>query len=566
MNDKPWLASYPSSMRWDLDIKLTPVQQILDDTVARFPDNPAIDFMGKGLTYRELGALTDRAAKGLQALGVGPGVHVGIFLPNSPHTIIAFFSILKAGGTVVNYSPLDAAKVLEHKIDDSETDFLFTLDLAGLYPQMAAMLGHTRLKKLIVGSIAEMTAMPDAVAAKMKAAKETADVTWDDRHVTFASLLDNDGAYTRHPIADPADAIAVLQYTGGTTGLPKGAMLTHGNLSAACAQYTESTHYDPPLLELGKERLLGVLPPFHIFSLTVNMLFGITLGAEIVQHMRFDPKAALEDIANKKITTFCGVPTMFTALISHPDTPKYDLRSLKFCGSGGAPLPVEVGQRYTEITGVEVSEGWGMTETSPTGTFSPMHRSKPGSCGIPLPNIVIKLLSLEDPTSYVSPGEKGEMCIQGPNVMKGYWKNPEATAKDTTFDGFFRTGDVAYMDEEGYVFIVDRTKDMLLCSGYNVYPRVLEEAIYQHPAVQEVAVIGVPDEYRGQSPKAFVTLKPGTEPFSLQELQTFLKDKLGKHEMVHGLEIRAELPKTAVGKLSKKDLVDEEARKRAATA
>jgi long-chain acyl-CoA synthetase len=566
MNDKPWLASYPSSMRWDLDIKLTPVQQILDDTVARFPDNPAIDFMGKGLTYRELGALTDRAAKGLQALGVGPGVHVGIFLPNSPHTIIAFFSILKAGGTVVNYSPLDAAKVLEHKIDDSETDFLFTLDLAGLYPQMAAMLGHTRLKKLIVGSIAEMTAMPDAVAAKMKAAKETADVTWDDRHVTFASLLDNDGAYTRHPIGDPADAIAVLQYTGGTTGLPKGAMLTHGNLSAACAQYTESTHYDPPLLELGKERLLGVLPPFHIFSLTVNMLFGITLGAEIVQHMRFDPKAALEDIANKKITTFCGVPTMFTALISHPDTPKYDLRSLKFCGSGGAPLPVEVGQRYTEITGVEVSEGWGMTETSPTGTFSPMHRSKPGSCGIPLPNIVIKLLSLEDPTSYVSPGEKGEMCIQGPNVMKGYWKNPEATAKDTTFDGFFRTGDVAYMDEEGYVFIVDRTKDMLLCSGYNVYPRVLEEAIYQHPAVQEVAVIGVPDEYRGQSPKAFVTLKPGTEPFSLQELQTFLKDKLGKHEMVHGLEIRAELPKTAVGKLSKKDLVDEEARKRAATA
>ena len=465
MNDKPWLASYPSSMRWDLDIKLTPVQQILDDTVARFPDNPAIDFMGKGLTYRELGALTDRAAKGLQALGVGPGVHVGIFLPNSPHTIIAFFSILKAGGTVVNYSPLDAAKVLEHKIDDSETDFLFTLDLAGLYPQMAAMLGHTRLKKLIVGSIAEMTAMPDAVAAKMKAAKETADVTWDDRHVTFASLLDNDGAYTRHPIGDPADAIAVLQYTGGTTGLPKGAMLTHGNLSAACAQYTESTHYDPPLLELGKERLLGVLPPFHIFSLTVNMLFGITLGAEIVQHMRFDPKAALEDIANKKITTFCGVPTMFTALISHPDTPKYDLRSLKFCGSGGAPLPVEVGQRYTEITGVEVSEGWGMTETSPTGTFSPMHRSKPGSCGIPLPNIVIKLLSLEDPTSYVSPGEKGEMCIQGPNVMKGYWKNPEATAKDTTFDGFFRTGDVAYMDEEGYVFIVDRTKDMLLCSG-----------------------------------------------------------------------------------------------------
>ncbi|MFT3819544.1 MAG: long-chain fatty acid--CoA ligase [Rubrivivax sp.] len=566
MNDKPWLASYPPGMHWDLEIKPIPVQQVLDDTVARIPDNPAIDFMGKRLTYRELGALTDRGAKGLQALGVGPGVHVGIFLPNSPHTIIAFFSILKAGGTVVNYSPLDAAKVLEHKIDDSETDFLFTLDLAGLYPQMAGMLGKTRLKKLIVGNVAEMTPAPDAVAAKMKAAKETVDVPWDERHVKFASLLDNDGAYTRHPIADPADAIAVLQYTGGTTGLPKGAMLTHANLSGACAQYAESTHYQPPLLDFGQERLLGVLPPFHIFSLTVNMLFGITLGAEIVQHMRFDPKAALDDIANKKISIFCGVPTMFTALIAHPDTPKYDLRSLKFCGSGGAPLPVEVAQRYTAITGAEVSEGWGMTETSPTGTFSPMGKSKPGSCGIPLPNIVIKLLSLEDPTKYVPRGERGEMCIQGPNVMKGYWKNPEATAKDTTFDGLFRTGDVAYMDEDGYVFIVDRCKDMLLCSGYNVYPRVLEEAIYQHPSVGEVCVIGIPDEYRGQSPKAFLTLKPGTQAFDLKELQAFLKDKLGKHEMVQALEIRAELPKTAVGKLSKKDLVDEEARKRAAAA
>ncbi len=566
MSDKPWIASYPPGMRWDLDIKPTAVQQILDDTVARFGDRPAIDFMGKRLTYKELGALTDRSAKGLQALGVGPGVHVGIFLPNSPHTIIAFFSILKAGGTVVNYSPLDAAKVLEHKIEDSETDFLFTLDLAALYPQMAGMLGHTRLKKLIVGNVAEMTAAPDAVAAKMKEAKETVDVPWDDRHVKFSALLDNDGAYTRHPVTDPIDTIAVLQYTGGTTGLPKGAMLTHANLSAACAQYVESTRYETPLLEGGKERLLGVLPPFHIYALVVNMLFGVALGAEIVQHMRFDPKAALDDIANKKITMFCGVPTMFTALISHPDTPKYDLRSLKFCGSGGAPLPVEVGQRYTAITGTEVSEGWGMTETSPTGTFSPMSKSKPGSCGIPLANITIKLLSLEDPTRYVPQGEKGEMCIQGPNVMKGYWKNPEATAKDTTFDGLFRTGDVAYMDEEGYVFIVDRTKDMLLCSGYNVYPRVLEEAIYQHPSVHEVAVIGIPDTYRGQSPKAFITLKPGAEPFTLAQLQAFLKDRLGKHEMVQALDIRAELPKTAVGKLSKKDLVDEEARKRATAA
>ena len=567
MTDMPWLDSYPVGMRWDVEIEPAPVQRILEASVEKWPDQPAIEFMGKRLSYRELGRITDRAAKGLQQLGVKPGVHVGLYLPNSPHCIIAFFGILKAGGTVVNYSPLDAAKVLEHKIEDSQTDFLFTLDLAVLYPNMAGMLGKTRLQRLIVGNIGEMSPAPDAVNAHLKAGKQLAEVAWDDpRVLKFSALLDNDGQYTRHPMADPADAIAVLQYTGGTTGLPKGAMLTHANLSAAVEQCVETTRGKPSILEEGRERFLAVLPPFHIYALTANMLFGLKIGAEVIQHLRFDPKAALEDISGKQISVFCAVPTMFTALIDHPDTPKHNLRSLKYCGSGGAPLPVEVGQRYTEITGTPVSEAWGMTETSPTGTFTPNGKAKAGSCGIPSPGIEIKLLSLEDPTKYVSLGEKGEMCIKGPNVMKGYWKKPEATAESITFDGLFRTGDVAYMDEEGYVFIVDRCKDMLLCSGYNVYPRVLEEAIYQHPAVGEVCVIGIPDEYRGQSPKAFVALKPGAEPFTLKDLQAFLKDKLGKHEMIQALELRAELPKTAVGKLSKKDLVDEEARKRAAQA
>ncbi len=565
-NEQPWLKSYPKGMDWDASIDLTPVQQILDDAVARWPGQPAINFMGRQISYLELGELTDRGAKGLQQLGVGPGVHVGIYLPNSPHTIIAFFSILKAGGTVVNYSPLDAAKVLEHKIDDSRTDLLFTLDLAALYPNMVAMLGKTRLKQLIVGNVGEMASNADAVNAGLQGAKQLAEAKWDDQHVRFADLLGNDGKYQRHPVADPKKVIAVLQYTGGTTGLPKGAMLTHANLTAACSQFLLSTQYDPPIIEEGKERYLGVLPPFHIFALTVNMLFALKMGAEIFQHMRFDPKAALEEISGKKISVFCGVPTMFTALIDHPDTPKHDLRSLKYCGSGGAPLPVEVAERYTRITGCPVTEGWGMTETSPSGTFTPMSKIKPGSCGIPLAGVTIKLLDLTDPTKYVPQGEKGEMCIRGPNVMKGYWNNEKATAESMTFDGFFRTGDVATMDEDGYIFIVDRCKDMLLCSGYNVYPRVLEEAIYQHPSVGEACVIGIPDEYRGQSPKAFVALKSGARPFDLKELQAFLKDKLGKHEMVQAMEIRDSLPKTAVGKLSKKDLVDEEARKRTAKA
>ena len=566
MNDMPWAKSYPAGVRWDTEIVPMPLQQILDDAIAKWPDRPAVNFMGKRLSYRELGDHVNRAARGLQKLGVKPGVHVGLFLHNTPHYIISFFGVLKAGGTVVNYSPLDAAKVLEHKIEDSRTDVLITLDHVTLYPQMAGMLGKTRLQKLVVGSLAEMTAAPDAVAVQMKAAKQLSDVSWDDSHISFVELLDNDGALENHPIADPREAIAVLQYTGGTTGLPKGAMLTHGNLSAACQQYRETTRGDPPVLVEGQERTLAVLPPFHIYALTVNVLFGILCGAEIVQHVRFDPQAALAEISQKQVSVFCGVPTMFTALINHPETPNHSLRSLKYCGSGGAPLPLEVAQQFAAITGCQLTEGWGMTETSPSGTFTPAQPGamrKAGSCGMPSPGIMIKFLSVDDPTQYVPLGQRGEICIKGANVMKGYWNNPQATADVTTADGFLRTGDVGYMDEDGFIFIVDRTKDMLLCSGYNVYPRVLEEAIYKHPSVEEVAVIGIHDEYRGQSPKAFIKLKAGAAAPSLGELQSFLKDSLGKHEMVQALEIRPELPRTAVGKISKKDLDDEEQRKRA---
>ncbi|MGH8808666.1 MAG: AMP-binding protein, partial [Noviherbaspirillum sp.] len=255
--------------------------------------------------------------------------------------------------------------------------------------------------------------------------------------------------------------------------------------------------------------------------------------------------------------------TMYTAIIQFPGIGDYDLSSLKFCNSGGAPLPVEVNQSFQRLTGCSLVEGWGMTETSPTGTFTPVYgMQKIGSCGMPTVGVTLKFVDVDDPSREVAPGERGEMCIRGPNVMKGYWNKPEATAASMTPDGFFRTGDVAYMDEDGFVFNVDRTKDMILCGGYNVYPRIIEEAIYEHPSVAEVSVIGIPDAYRGQSPKAFVALKQGAQPFSLDELKTFLKRRLGKHEMVQALEIRAQLPKTPVGKLSKKDLYDDEAKKR----
>ena len=566
MADHPWIKNYPDGVRWDAELPLMPVQQLLDDAVKRWPDNPAIEFMGRTLSYREFGDLVNHAAKGCQAIGVGPGVHVGLYLPNTPHYPIAFFGVLKAGGTVVNYSPLDAERVLAHKIEDSETDILVTLDLAALYPQMARLLGGSRLKKLVVGNLADYTAHPAGVRAQLQAAGQLAPVASDAKHISFEQLLANDGAYEPHALGDLRQAIVVLQYTGGTTGLPKGAMLTHANLSAACAQYFATSQGNPRVLAEGVERVLVVLPLFHIYALTVNLLYGVRLGALMVLHARFDLDAVIKDLVDKRITLFAGVPTMYMAMANHPTVKAGGLRSLQFCGSGGAPLPVEVGQRFMELTGCKLNEGWGMTETSPTGTFTPVHgMRKAGSCGMPLPGIELKFESLTEPGQAAAPGEPGELCIKGPNVMKGYWKNEAATAKAMTADGFFRSGDVAKMDEDGFVFIVDRTKDMLLCGGYNVYPRVIEEAIYEHPAVEEVCVIGIPDEYRGQSPKAFIKLKSGAPAFTLDELKTFLKDRIGKHEMVQELELRAELPKSPVGKLLKKDLVDEEARKRAPT-
>jgi long-chain acyl-CoA synthetase len=560
----PWIKSYPPGVHWDAELPVMPVPQLLDDAAAKWPDHPALDFMERKISYRELLSLVNRAAKGFQQLGVGPGVHVGLYLPNTPHYVIAFFGVLKAGGTIVNYSPLDAEKVLEHKVEDSQTDIIVTLDLAALYPQMDKLLGCTRLKTLVIGDIAEMAAQPEAVRAHLRQARQLAEVASDARHLRFAALLDNDGAYQPHPLDDPREAIAVLQYTGGTTGLPKGAMLTHANLTSACHQIRVVVSGEPRVLEEGSERVLAVLPLFHIYALTVDMLFGLQMGAELVLHMKFDVETAIRDLETKKITVFPGVPTMYTAIINYPDIGSHDLSSLKFCNSGGAPLPVEVNQSFQRLTGCCLVEGWGMTETSPTGTFTPVYgMQKIGSCGMPTTGVLLKFIDVDDASKEVPRGERGEMCIKGPNVMKGYWNKPEATAASMTADGFFRTGDVGYMDEDGFVYIVDRTKDMILCGGFNVYPRIIEEAIYEHPSVAEVSVIGIPDAYRGQSPKAFVTLKKDAPPFTLEELKTFLKRRLGKHEMVQALEVRDQLPKTPVGKLSKKELYEEEARKRA---
>ncbi|MBV9288470.1 MAG: AMP-binding protein [Hyphomicrobiales bacterium] len=559
MNDRPWLKSYPPGVRWDAPIELAPVQSILETAAERFGEKPALEFMGRRIGYAELDALASRAAAGFERLGIGPGVHVGLYLPNTPHYVIALFGALKAGATIVSYSPLDALRALSFKIEDSETEVLITLDAAALYPQAEKLLDSTRLKRLIVGAFAEFALAPEPVTAQMKAMGLIGEPRADERIVAFADLLDNDGRYEAHPLGDLSEALAAIQYTGGTTGSPKGAMLSHANLSAACAQYTEiRTASD---FEVGAERVLCVLPLFHIFGLSAVLIASLRLGAEVILHARFDPAAVAKDIAEKKITYFPGVPTMHLALLRLPNIAAFDLSSLKRCVSGGAPLPITMQEQFQAATGRLLTEGgWGMTETSPAGTFKPYPGpAKLGSCGIPAPRVDIKFIDAARPWRDLAFGERGEICVKGPNVTQGYWKNPQATAAAMTADGFFRTGDVGAMDEDGFLYIVDRTKDMLLVGGFNVYPRNIEEAIYEHPAVEEVAVIGVPDAYRGETPKAFVKLKAGAPAPTLEEMKAFLRDKLGKHEMIGAMEIRDALPHTAVGKISKKDLRELEA-------
>ncbi len=546
---------YPANVDWREAIEPRPLYELLDEPARRIPAQNAIDFLDKKTTYGELSAKVDRFAKGLQTLGVKPGDRVGLFLPNCPYFIIAYFGILKAGGIVVNYNPLYVAKEIESQVKDSGTTVMVTLDLQALYSKLAPMLGTTPLKTIIVASMANALPFIKKLLFPIVRRKDLATPPRDSAHPRFDDVAANDGRYQAAPI-DPVKTVAVLQYTGGTTGIPKGAMLTHSNLFANAVQCRRWFHG----LEFGKERALGVLPFFHVFAMTVVQNMLLSAGAEIVMLPRFEVDAALKAIVTKKTTFVAGVPTMYTAFNTAVAKQPRDLSSVRNCISGGAPLPLEVKQRFEQVTGCHLVEGYGLTESSPVATCNPLGGvNKAGSIGLPLPLTRLELRDIADPKAVSPRGERGEICIGGPQVMAGYWNRPEATQQQMV-DGLLRTGDIAMMDEDGYFFIVDRMKDLILCSGFNVYPRVVEEAIYQHPAVEECTVIGITDAYRGQSPKAFVKLL-AEKTLTAEELMAFLKDKLNPIEMPREIEFRAALPKTLIGKLSKKELVAEEAAK-----
>ena len=539
-------------------IPVWPLYQMLDEAVAGFGDRPCIDFLGKRYTYAEIGDLVARAALGFQHLGVKKGVNVGLCLPNTPYFVICYFAVLRAGGTVVNYNPLYVERELKYQIEDSDTSIMVTLDLKQIYPKVAAMLEETSsLQRVVVCRMVDI--LPSGYNVLYSALKrsELAVIPDDLRHVAFAKLIANDGNAKQVAI-DPSTDIAVLQYTGGTTGVPKGAMLTHANLTANARQCVLWFSEARP----GEERMLAVLPFFHVFAMTVALNAAMLLGAEILLVPRFDLDDLLELIGRKKPTLFPAVPTIYTAINAHPERAAHDLTSIRFCISGGAPLPQEVKQQFEAGTGCVVIEGYGLSECSPVACITPISgQYKPGTVGLPVPGTVVEIVSLTDDTVVLPPGERGEICIRGPQLMKGYWNRPEDTER-TLKGGRLHTGDIGIMDEDGYTAIVDRIKDLIIAGGFNVYPRTVEEAIYLHPSIEEVVVAGVPDAYRGQTVKAYVKLAAGAS-LGEAELRTFLKDKLSPIEMPKKIEFRDSLPRTLIGKLSRKDLLDEEKRKAA---
>jgi len=533
---------YPEGVKWGAPIDFGTLPDLLDRSVADYRDRPALEFRDRPISYAELGHLVSDVAAGFLRAGYGPGSSVALFLGNTPDHPIAFFGALKAGARIVHLSPLDGERALSHKLADSGARVLVTSDLAALLPMALKFLDKGLLDRLV---ICEDVRWGEAGTTRMAPPP-------DERIGTFRSFVEGALRPERWPSVSPDD-IAVLQYTGGTTGLPKGAMLTHKNLTSAVGIYDV---WGAKLrAERNRtERVICVLPLFHIYALTVILLRHLRNGDLISLHQRFDVNAVMRDIEIKRATYFPGVPTMWIAIASLPDLDQRDLSSLAQCGSGGAPLPVEVARIFQRKTGMKLRSGWGMTETCSPGTGHPPEGpDKPGSIGLMLPGIELDVVALDDPTRVLGIGETGELRIRGPNVTRGYW-NREQETRESFVDGRFLTGDIGHVDADGYFYLVDRKKDMIISGGFNVYPQMIEQAIYEHPAVQEVIVLGVADSYRGEAAKAFVTLKTGAAPFTLDELRAFLAGKIGKHELPADLEFRDQLPRTTVGKLSRHEL------------
>jgi long-chain acyl-CoA synthetase len=550
----PWTANYLHPVKWDQQFQPMALHDMFFEAAKRMGAAPLADFMGRKYSYADMADAVRKVAKGLQNKGIGKGDHVGLFLPNVPHYIAAYYGALAAGATVVNFSPLYTADELAHQVADSGTSILFTVSAAALLPTALKVLDNSSLKELVVGTVVEALPRAKGWAYKLFKRRDIAEVPVDSRVTHYADLAANDGAYAPQP-CDPERDIAQLQYTGGTTGVPKGAMLSHQNITANARQINL---LDPESranagTNAAPDRILGVLPFFHVFANATVLNRTVNNGGEIVMLPRFEARAALAAVNRTKVTSLPGVPTMYQALLDCPGIGDTDFSSLRACISGGAPLPAELKARFEQVSGAVVIEGYGLTESSGVVSCNPYEGlNKLGSIGQPIPGTDVKLLDKEDPTKPAAPGEPGELAFSGPQVMRGYWGRPDADT-EVFVGGYLRTGDVATIDEDGFIFIVDRLKDMIAVGGFKVFPSQIEDILYRHEGVKEALVIGVPDAYHGEMPRAFVTLQDGTDVDG-EALKAWLNPKLGKHERVQSVVVMDVLPKTMIGKLDRKAL------------
>ncbi len=554
--DKPWLSSYEEGVPAAIDYENACLPAFLDRSAQEFPETMALLFQGYRVTYRQLKEMVDRCAAGLHALGIRQGDSVAILLPNVIPCVVAYYAILKIGARAVMNNPLYSDRELQHQFNDSGAKLLITLDL--LANRMVALRSATQIKTIIYTSIGDYLPFPKNLLFPLVGKKKglAADVAPAADLYKWKAML---AQYPpKPPVVDLAfDDIAMLQYTGGTTGVSKGVMLTHGNLSRQ-VQHVRAWF---PKFNRGEEIMLGALPFFHVFGLSVAMNFAIYMGWGDILVPKPQPEPLLETIGKFHPTFAPLVPTMYIGMLAHPKIDQTDLTSIKGCFSGSAPLPLEVIRDFESKTGAVIVEGFGMTESSPVTHINPFGgQRKVGSIGLPIPDTDARIVDLSEPTKEMPLGETGELVLRGPQVMQGYWQREDATA-ETIIDGWLHTGDIAMMDEEGYFFIVDRKKAMIISGGYNVYPRDIEEVLFEHPKVAEATAIGVPHPKRGEQVKVFVVLKPG-ETGTPEEILEFCKGKLATYKLPTEVEFKDELPKTNVGKVLKKDLRAEELAKR----
>ena len=556
---RAWAKSYQKNVPQHIDYPKVPLHGLLLEAARTHPDVAATSFFGARLTYRALAEQAGRLATGLAALGVRKGDRVAIMLANCPQAVIAYYGVMMAGGVVVEFNPMYVERELEFQLRDSGAKVMIVLNL--VYPRVAKVKDVTPLEHVIVTGLQDGMAFPLNLLYPVKAKKNK---QWVEvKPAPGVHLWPNFlRMYPNHPPKmdiDPVRDVALLQYTGGTTGTPKGAMLTHYNMVVNAVQVATWT----PRSQHGAERVMGALPLFHVYGMTCVLNMATYLAATQILVPRFVIDDVLKTINKEKPTLFPGAPTMYVAVNNHPKVADYDLKSIQTCISGSAPLPVEVQTTFEKITGGRLVEGYGLTEASPVTHCNPIEGgNKIGTIGIPFPDTDCAIFDLETGEKMLGPGEVGELAVRGPQVMLGYWNRPEENAK-VFKNGWLSTGDIAKMDEDGYFAIVDRKKDMIIAGGYNIYPREVEEVLYTHPKIQEAAVVGIPDEYRGETVKAYVVVKAGQQ-LTAEEVVNFCRQNMARFKAPRTVEFRTSLPKTIVGKVLRRILLEEELKKRAA--